>query len=155
MLWRQCVFLGDSPCFIFPEKSSKHTFWTEDQKVQVERILQRRRLPHILHISTVTLTALATTPWYWSLTFVDDMVSSWYLSFCSYRLQPLDSVFGPFKTFIRGATDDFCRAHPEQKVTIYDIPKLERAFNMGLPKREYGLLIVSNLQKWIFRQLAC
>jgi hypothetical protein len=42
---------------------------------------------------------------------------------CSHKLQPLDrSVSGPLKTYVHRACDAWITNHPEQMMTIYDLP---------------------------------
>ena len=40
------------------------------------------------------------------------------------KLQPLDvSVFGPFKAFLRGILNDFAIMHPNQHITVHQLPQ--------------------------------
>lgn len=44
---------------------------------------------------------------------------------CTHRMQPLDvGVYGPFKSYLKKAFNNFMLMHPGKPISIYDIPKL-------------------------------
>ncbi|KZR99216.1 Uncharacterized protein APZ42_005006, partial [Daphnia magna] len=46
---------------------------------------------------------------------------------CSHRLQPLDiTVFGPFKSALKQAFNDWMLQHPGKRITIHDVAELSR-----------------------------
>lgn len=64
---------------------------------------------------------------------------------CSHRLQPLDvSVYGPFKTYMRNAQNNFMTSNAGKPITIYDLSSLAaQAFNKAFTKAN----ILSGLKK--------
>lgn len=64
---------------------------------------------------------------------------------CSHRLQPLDiGIYGPFKSYLKVAFNDFMASNPGKVINIYNIPRLVRtAYEVSFTHKN----IVSSFKK--------